>query len=48
MKTPHESREEHVVESTESEYVAPRVEVVLAPQDLEREILYAGTFSNPV
>jgi len=47
MKTPQETREEQVVESLAPEYVAPQVEVVLTPDELAREVQYAGTPSGP-
>jgi|APDOM4702015159_1054818.scaffolds.fasta_scaffold96224_1 hypothetical protein len=28
-------------------YEAPHIEAVLTPEELEREVLYAGTFSQP-
>jgi hypothetical protein len=30
-----------------SSYEAPRIEAVLTPEELEREVLYSGTFSQP-
>lgn len=47
MNRAHETREEVGVESTDPEYAAPKIEVVLTPEELAREVQYAGVNSNP-
>jgi len=44
-ESPHEDPSHDSDEKTSSEYESPAIESVVTPNDLEREVQYAGTFS---